>query len=319
MSKTSGVSPSPALVYRALDPTTLRYFVSICEEGSLARAAEREALVPSALSKRVAALEAALGLPLLLRRRRGVVPTAAGEALLTRAREVLGAVERTTIELGALAQGVQGSVRVVASPSMLAQALPEDIGQFLALHPALRVALEEASIHDIARRVREGSADVGILWDQAELAGLSALAYRVDHLCMAMPAHHPLATRRHLRYVDTLAYDSVGIAAGGLLDRLLRREAALAGVMHAHRVQVSSVDVACRIVAAGLGLALIPREVAQAYGGPAPLVLVPLTDRWAKRKFVAVLRPPPDASPAATLLAQHLHRSAKQARPRSLY
>src|SRR5437764_163032 len=82
-----------------------------------ARAAERESLVASALSKRIAALEAEVGVALLLRNRRGIEPTPAGEALLGRAREVLAGLERLRVELGGFGTGVQGSVRVLASPS----------------------------------------------------------------------------------------------------------------------------------------------------------------------------------------------------------
>ena len=106
---------------RPLDPISLQLFVAVCEEGSLARAADREALVASALSKRISALEAEGGVPLLLRRRRGVDPTPAGEALLARAREVLEALDRLRSELGAFGAGVQGCVRVLAIPSVLAE------------------------------------------------------------------------------------------------------------------------------------------------------------------------------------------------------
>ena len=133
----------------------------MCEEGSIARAAEREALVASALSKRIGALEAEFGVPLLLRRRRGVEPTPAGEALLSRAREVLSALQRVRGELDAFGQGAQGSVRVLASPSVLAEKLPEDIAGFVARHAQVRVSLDERTSPDIVRSLREGAADAG--------------------------------------------------------------------------------------------------------------------------------------------------------------
>jgi DNA-binding transcriptional LysR family regulator len=106
---------------RHLDPVTLRLFVAACEERNIARAAAREALVPSAVSKRIAAVEAAIGSPLLVRGRRGIEPTPAGEVLLRQAREVLSALARTEAELTEFAAGLQGSVRVLASVSALAE------------------------------------------------------------------------------------------------------------------------------------------------------------------------------------------------------
>ena len=71
------------------DPTTLRLFISACEEGTFGRAAEKEGLVPSALSKRMAELEEAVGTPLLYRQQKGIEPTPAGLCLLQHARHVL--------------------------------------------------------------------------------------------------------------------------------------------------------------------------------------------------------------------------------------
>ncbi len=295
---------------RPLDPVSLQHFVAVCEEGSLARAAEREALVASALSKRIAALEAELGVPLLLRRRRGVEPTPAGEALLARARELLSALERVRGELGAFGLGVQGSVRVLASPSVLAEQLPEDIGRFMAQHPGLNISLDERTSPEIVRSLREGAADLGVLWDFAELSGLHVLPYRSDHLCVAMAPSHPLARRPALKFVDTLDQVSVGVAPGGLMDQLLRRQAALIGRLPAHRIQVSSIDAACRIVAAGLGLAVLPREVAVPHAGAGRLALVPLAEAWALRRFVVATRPEPLRSASARLLAQYLQAVA---------
>src|SRR5262245_25050979 len=84
----------PPGMARDFDPVTLRLFVAVCEEGNIARAAEREAIVASAVSKRIAAIEDDIGTPLLVRGRRGIVPTAAGQTLLRQARDVLSAMSR---------------------------------------------------------------------------------------------------------------------------------------------------------------------------------------------------------------------------------
>ena len=296
---------------RHLDTVSLQHFVAVCEEGSIARAAAREAVVASAVSKRIAALEAEIGVPLLLRRRRGVEPTPAGEALLSRSRELLSALARVRGELGAFGEGVQGSVRVLASPSVLAEQLPEDIARFLALHPGLRVSLDERTSPDIVRSLREGAADLGVLWDFADLSGLHCVPYRSDHLCAAMAPTHPLARRPSLSYAETLDQVSVGVAPGGLMDQLTRRQAALIGRTPSHRIQVSSIDAACRIVAAGLGLAVVPREVAVPHAGAGRLALVPLTDAWAVRRFVIATRPEPLRSASARLLAGQLQELAR--------
>jgi DNA-binding transcriptional LysR family regulator len=291
---------------RPLDPISLQLFVAVCEEGSIARAAEREALVASALSKRIGALEADVGTPLLVRRRRGIAPTPAGEALLARAREILGDLDRLRGELGAFGQGIQGSVRMLASPSVLAEQLPDDVAAFMAGHPAVRVSLDERTSPDIVRGLHEGTADLGVLWDLADLSGLHTVPYRADRLCVAMAPNHALARRASLRYADTLDQASVCVAPGGTMDQLLRRQAALVGRLPSHRIQVSSMDAACRIIAAGLGLAILPREVAVPHAGAGRLALVTLAESWAVRRFVVASRPAPLRSATARLLAEFL-------------
>jgi DNA-binding transcriptional LysR family regulator len=298
---------------RTLDPVTLRLFVAVCDERNIARAAAREAIVASAVSKRIAALEQAVGTELLVRGRRGIVPTAAGEALRRRAHELLGSMERLHAELSEFAGGAHGSVRVVASLSVLAEQLPDDIASFLARYQAVRVSLDERISHEVVRGVREGAADLGVLWDAIDLAGLRSVPYRLDHLCVAVPPSHRFARRRRIRFADTFDEPSIGVAPGGTMDALLRRQAALLGRTLAHRIQVSSLDAACRIVGAGLGLAVLPREATAPHVSASRLALVPLAEPWAVRRFVICSRS--DGAPSATarLLIDHLRAQARQA------
>ena len=296
---------------RHFDPVTLRLFVAVCEERSIARAASREAIVASAVSKRIAAVERDIGAALLTRGRRGVEPTAAGEALLRQARDVLGVMERMHAELSEFTTGAQGSVRVVASVSVLAESLPDDISSFLARYQAVRVSLDERLSQDIVRSVREGSADLGVLWDAADLSGLQTVPYRSDHLCAALHPSHPLAKRKRLRFEETLAHIAIAVAPGGMMETMLRRQAALAGKSPIHRIQVSSLDAACRIVAAGLGMAVLPREATAPHASASGLTMVPLSDRWAVRRFVICSRPDAVLSATARLLVEHLRTQAQ--------
>lgn len=291
---------------RALDPVTLRLFVAVCEERNIARAAAREAIVASAVSKRIGALEGDIGAPLLVRGRRGIEPTAAGEVLLRQSRELLGSMARMRGELSEFASGVHGSVRVVASVSALAEALPDDIAAFLAQYASVRVSLDERLSAEIVRSVREGAAELGVLWDAAELHGLRALPYRSDHLVVAVDPKHPLARRRSLRFHEALEHPMIAVAPGGLMDRLLQRQAALLGREPHVRIQVSSLDAACRIVSAGLGLAVLPREATADTAQAAGLKLLPLVEPWALRRFVVCARAEATLSPSARLLLAHL-------------
>ncbi|MFO1299595.1 MAG: LysR substrate-binding domain-containing protein [Burkholderiaceae bacterium] len=299
---------------RHFDPVTLRLFVAVCEERNIARAAARDSLVASAVSKRIAAIEREIGTTLLVRGRRGIEPTAAGEVLLRQARDVLGAMERMHAEISEFATGVHGSVRVTASVSALAEWLPDDIAAFLARYRSVRVSLDEGVSREIVHAVREGAADLGVLWDAGALGGLRTTPYRSDHLCVVVHATHPLARHRRLRYEQTLDHSSVGVAPGGMVEAMLRRQAALLGRAPANRIQVSGLDAACRIVAAGLGLAILPREAITPTASATGLVVVPLADRWALRRFAICWRSDETLSPTARVLVEHLRQRAAQPR-----
>jgi DNA-binding transcriptional LysR family regulator len=211
---------------RHIDLVTLRLFIAVCDEGNIARAADRESIVASAVSRRIAAIEEQIGAPLLVRGRRGIKPSAAGETLLRQAREVLRAMDRLNADLSEYATGVHGHVRVVATPSVLAEDIAEDIGSFLEKCPDVRVSADERVSPDVMREVREGAAEIGVLWDANDVSDLQVYPYRRDRLCLTVPAGHALAKRSDVRFEEVLDQIAVGAAPGGMMDTLLRREAA---------------------------------------------------------------------------------------------
>src|SRR5436190_21388858 len=106
---------------RDIDLKTLRLLVAVCDHRNMARAAEQEHIEPSAISKRIAQLEADLGTPLLLRSRRGVEPTPAGTALLEHARTVLLPLDRTARDAARLNSRAPHPAAPVAPDSRAAQ------------------------------------------------------------------------------------------------------------------------------------------------------------------------------------------------------
>ncbi len=297
---------------RSFDPVSLRLFIAVCEERNIATAARREAIVPSAVSKRISQMEAEAGVALLERGRRGVSPTPAGETLWRYARESLLLLDRMKAELGAFADGVQGHVRVFGSKSAVAQVLPRDIGLFAKRYRDVRVSLEEREIWEVVRGVEEGRADIGVCWDAVDLGSLSTLPYHGDHLAIVVHPDHPLAGREIVSFEDTIDYEHVDIVARSIMKTTQRNAAAAAGKQMRYRIQVSTVDAAYRIVAAQLALAIVPREEAGPIQQALGLRVIPLSDAWAKRRFVVATRPEGLSRPAQ-LLVQSLRDSAVQA------
>jgi DNA-binding transcriptional LysR family regulator len=305
------LSFSEGAAMRSFDPVSLRLFVAVCEERNIASAARREALVPSAVSKRIAQMEAEVDVKLLERGRRGVTVTPAGEALCRYARESLHLLDRMQSELGAFAKGVQGHVRIFGSKSAVAQFLPIDVSVFAQKYRDVRVSLEEREIWEVIRGVEEGRADIGICWDAVDLRGLRTLPYHSDHLAVVVHPDHSLARRRSVSFVETIDYEHVDIAARSIMQSTQRSAAAAAGKQMRYRIQVSTVDAAYRIVAAQLAVAIVPAEEARAIQQALGLKVIPLTDKWAKRQFVISMRQK-GLSLSGRLLMQSLRASASR-------
>lgn len=297
---------------RDLDLTTLRLFVTVCETGNIARAGEKANIVGSAISKRLAQLEEAVGTPVLMRKRHGVAPTEAGHALLEHARSMLASAARIEQDMGAFAAGVRGQVRVLASASALAESLADDVAAFLKdpKHRNIRVDLEERISPEIVRGIRDGVASIGVCWDAAEIGNLQARRYRSDHLTVVVPQKHPLASRRRLRFEDTLDYERVSLPVNSAVQVMLHRFAAQIGRPMRQRIVVTNFEAALRVVRAGLAISLVPREVAEIYAQAYGLKIIPLAESWAERRFIVVFRDAESLSPAAHLLAEHLAKQS---------
>jgi DNA-binding transcriptional LysR family regulator len=291
---------------RYFDPLSLQLFVAVCEEGSIALAAVRQGIVPSAISKRISALEQQIGSELLRRGRRGIALTPAGESLWRYSRDLLQTMDRMHGELGEYANGVQGHVRVFASMSAIAEFLPQDISVFLKKQDRVRVSLEEHVSFDVVRGVEDGRADLGVCWDAVDMRGLQTLPYRHDHLAVVVHPDHPLAKRKSTSFEDTIEFEHVDINAGGILQSVQQRHAALAGKTMRYRIQVSTVDAACRIVAANLAVAIVPREGAGALQQALNLRVIPLSNAWARRQFAICARDTTALSAPVRLLIESL-------------
>lgn len=291
---------------RQIDLTSLQLFVAVCELGSIGRAAEREFIAASAISKRLSDLEGALGTTLLHRHTRGVRLTPAGEGLLHHARAVLFGLEKMQIELAEYADGVRGHVRVHASISAIVQFLPEDLGAFARLHPQIKIDLEEHLSPEVLRAVQEGATDLGLCNGAMGTHQLQSLPYRNDRLVLVVPQGHALDQTHPVSFADTLPFDHVGLHANSSIHLATHQAATLAGSTVRVRIRVTGLDAMCRMIANGLGVGVMPERAFGLLHTGAALRSVPLTDAWAQRQLVLVARDFSSLPATARLLVDHL-------------
>jgi DNA-binding transcriptional LysR family regulator len=288
------------------DLTDLRLFLNVAEAGSITAGAARSGLALASASARVRGMEDQAGVPLLERGRRGVAPTPAGRALLHHARLVTGQVERMRGELGEYARRLKGHVRLLANTAAAAEFLPEVLAAFLAANPNVDVDLDERPSHEVARAVAEELAEVGVAADHADLSGLEVLPFRTDRLVLVAPPDHAFAGRARIAFAEALGSEFVGLSGDSALGGHLAGHAARAGRRMRTRVRVRGLDAACRMVALGAGVAVVPKAAARRWDASGALVLVPLDDPWADRRLVVVVRSLDSLPFHARRLAEHL-------------
>jgi DNA-binding transcriptional LysR family regulator len=284
------------------DLLSLDLFRSIAATGSIAHAAALNDLVPSAVSKRMADLEALVGVPLLSRHRRGVELTPAGHDLLRHAERVRDAVERMEADMGAHATGRRGAVRVAANSSSISQFLPEDLAEFVLRYPEIHIRLLEMTSIEVIEAVRSGRADLGIFSGLTEAPGLTLMPYRRDTLVVVLPTDHPLAAREALRLDDIVAEPFVALQTGSSIQAFLDRRAEELGARIRTQVAVQSFDGVRRMVQARLGVAILPLGAVEPYLDAARLAMVPLDEPWATRELLLAVRDREAISPQTAAL-----------------
>lgn len=272
------------------DLTSLDVFTAVAEEKNLTKAARRKHLAVSAVSKRITELETQAGSALLVRYARGVDLTPAGQSLLHYARQLQQTLALMDEELSGYAAGVKGHVRIHAITSALAQFLPSDIERYANDYPQIKFDIEERVGSAVVRAVADGRADLGIFAEQTPSEGLQVFPYRHDELVAVVPSTHPLAKCAQVRFDQMLEYEFVGPHLESSVHALLTAEAKKRGKPLRLRIRISGFECMCRLVAAQLGIAVLPRGVAtpQLRGGRVRALT--LDEPWARRALLIGVR-----------------------------
>lgn len=297
---------APPNLIRSIDLTTLRLFIAICEEGGLTRAATREAIAPSAVSKRLSDLEETLGASLFVRMAKGMILTGAGELVLHHARVAFLHLEELATEINDHSHGIRGRIRMLANLSAIVAFLPADLSSFFRHHNFLRFNLEERPSRKVVRGIEDGVADIGICSSDVETRDLETFDYRCDKLVIIARTDHPLAGNGPINFADTLDFDHVGLHAASSIYLRLQYAAGQAGRSIRLRIHVPGFDAVCRMVQSDMGIAIIPDRVFDAIGDGMNLTAIHLLDNWATRQLKIIVQDSAHLSPACRLILHHL-------------
>jgi DNA-binding transcriptional LysR family regulator len=292
-----------------LDLTDLRLYVNIVQAGSITAGAQATHLALASASARIAGLEDLLQVPLLLRSRRGVQPTEAGQVLLAHARTVLAQAERLRLEVQERADALEGLIRLVGNSAAVREYVPDALGDFLARNPRVNVVLDELLAVDAVQAVCTGEADIAMVTELTEVQGLTARAFRRAGFALVTPRGHPLALAAKegpVSMAQADACDVVGLLEGSPLQDTWEARANQRGSRLNYRVRVGSFDAQVRLVERGVGISLMPEASARRLASSTAIEVIPMPDDFLNRRLLLCTRPDAPPSPAIQALIEGL-------------
>jgi DNA-binding transcriptional LysR family regulator len=293
------------------DLVDLRLFMAVADDRSITHGAARVHLALASASARIKAMEATLGVPLLKRGRRGVELTAAGENLLGHARVIAHNVETMRGDLSAFARGLRGSVHLLANTSGLSEYLPKLLAAFLQEHPQVSIDVEERESTEIANAITSGAADLGLAAEHALPESLERIPFSEDRLVLVAARGDELGNRRQIDFREVVERDFVGLTAASALHAHIAGHAARLGARLRFRARLNNFDAIGQMVAAGIGVAVIPEVAAKRCARSMRIGVVRIRDPWANRRLAICARSFKALPRPAQQLVEHLRKAAR--------
>lgn len=242
----------------------LTYFVAVAEELSFTRAAIRLHMAQPPLSQQIAHLETEIGVALFDRSRRTIRLTPAGAAMLPEARRLLADVDRTLRSIRRVGQGAVGRLTVGFVPSAVNGCLPAILHTHRGRHPDVDLILRELSPDDLLRGLTDRSLDIALLYLPVADPGLQATPIENEQLLLALPDDHPLAQHDPVDLTAVSEEPFILMEQHDVPGLYAEVSAAFADAGVAPRIAqqgVWLVQTVLGLVAAGIGLALVPSAV----------------------------------------------------------
>jgi len=276
----------------------LRYFVAVAEELHFGRAAQKLGMAQPPLSQQIRRLEQELGVLLLQRTKRRVQLTEAGRAFLEEARKTLSQVERAAEAAQRAGRGEVGRLTIGFLGAATYSLLPSILIAFRHRYPDVEVELHELKTSELIAALRERRIQVGFVRLPVDDKLLTVEPILREELLVALPDRHPLASRAHISFRD-LAQEAFLMPPRQLAPTFheqvlnLSHEAGFTPKLGAEASQLQTI---INLVAAGMGISLVPESVQNLAGRgvvfkrlPEPAPTVEIAVAWRRDAHSEVL------------------------------
>jgi DNA-binding transcriptional LysR family regulator len=280
----------------------VEHFLAVARCGSFTAAAQEVHVVQSALSASIRKLEAELGLPLFERTTRRVELTEAGRAMLPPAHRILADVIAARGEVTAVAGLTSGRVSIGTIQALSVVDLPGKLGEFRNRYPGIRMHVRDGTVPELAAAVASGELDLAFLaGDQPPAGELSTFREWSQQLVLLCHPGHRLERRRRVRLAELDDEPFLDFSGSGIQAMVARRFAD-AGVRQNRVCEATHMPLLVELVAAGLGVTIVPQPVAEKSGLPFARFEQPAFSR----AIHLAGRGQEPANPAARALLTHL-------------
>jgi DNA-binding transcriptional LysR family regulator len=290
----------------------LRIFVAVCRAGSLSAVARQLECTQSAVSQHVKRLEREIGVSLVERHPRGVVPTRAGRLLHTAAAKGMAELDLALRQLAELAQGDAGFVRVTTGATTVRHFMSEAVITFRRRYPQVSLEFQtETSSRNCCSVLATNDVDLAWITIGEPVQGIEQHAVIDLPWVLAIPAHDQLAARSHIEPDDLTAIQHIRLPENSTSRTHLDTAFAELGVKITSDTSVADWDTAILLAELGLGHAVVPAlpgwnqlSHPNLHFMPIP-ALPPLTAGWAVRRWH-------DLTPLARAFADTVARTCKE-------
>jgi len=296
-----------------IDARRLRVLREVAQQGTLAAAADALHLTPSAVSQQLAALEREVGQPVLERNGRGIRLTGAAEVLVGHANVVLAQLEAAAADVAALSEGIVGTVRVVGFATGLGEIVAPAAAALRASHPRLALTIVEQEAPECFTALARGDADIALSMASRQAPPqddprFHRVPLRGDTLDAVVPAAHAFAARDDLDLAELAGEPFVGPPDGTSCHDVTVSGCGAAGFTPAFEHRSLDFYTTMALVAAGLGVALVPRLAQTAV--PPGAVVKPLRAPAPARHVFAATRAGAERRPTVATVLDALLVSA---------
>ena len=246
----------------------LRYLVAIADNGTFAAAAEQEFVTQPALSAQIKELEKKMGVVLLERSPRGVMLTAQGARVVERARIVLRDMDDLVRASALDGDTLRGRIEMGIIPTLAPYVLPEVVRTFTGRHPEAQLHIREVQTSHLLEDLRRGTIDFGVLALPVAPGEFATATIGEDHFVLAVPSSHRLAKGKGPVTLQVLEDERVILLEEGHCLRDQAAEVCRLAVSEPSEIQATSMSALAQMVAAGLGITLLPECARALEAGP---------------------------------------------------